>query len=439
MSQTAENELIIEIGTKVDFTDLDLLKKKIAELKEEGEVRASKLASNGVIPFPKQKDSDSAQASRATEDVVGLLKDIKVNSQEFVEVTKKEGEGLKNSIKKMGSEDRNKGASDSLMKNPIPSAGTAAGGTIGGVLGLLVGSPLIGAKIGAAFGELFSKVANKVSGNLEKVVPYLDNRISEDMHFRQLNYQTGMSVEKLYKLQKQAELAGTSLDTIIDSNQRFADELLGGLSQEKTQILMALNIDPRDLLLKSGGNLAATNQKVYESVNKAYKGQDPMIRTAMLRRLGYGDEEADSRRFIYQKDVKERAEKVYNVATKGGQNPFHTGAQLQSEILDFKGAQLEMGAAIRNAVTSGDIAKNIATNLMDVKAEIVNLIVQGANLAVKGGTFIKEEIDKHGLKAIETRKMNTPTTMSQKPMDQSRPGNSGKPASTSAISKVTGG
>lgn len=441
MSQNTENELVIEIDTKVDFTELDLLKKKLTELKEAGEVRAGKLAASGFGPLTKGQDSSSAQSTRKDEEVISLLKDLKVNSQEFIDVTKKEWGVANNTTKKSDSDRKQKDFPFPFAQNPLSSAGSAAGGAIGGIAGLAIGSPLIGAQIGSMIGDLFSKVVGTVKAKVEELVPMLDNRISEDMHFRQLNYQTGMSVDKLYKLQKQAELAGTSLDTIIDSNQRFADELMGGLSQEKTQLLMALNVDPRDLLLKSGGNLANTNQKVYEAVNKAYKGQDPAIRTSMLRRLGYGDEEADARRFIYQKDVKQRAEKVYDVATNGGKNPFHTGQQLQSEILNFKGSQMDLGAAVRSALTTNNIAQNLSTKLMDVKAEVVKLVVQGANLLFDKTESTSEAVSTQNSRKIDTvnQTTNDNSNMRQKIMDQLNSRNSGKPASTSAISKVTGG
>lgn len=374
------DELIFKVGVKVDDDQLKRLREEIKRLQEDGSKNAINLGINAghtgsTSAFSSSQSnildsySDEIAASlvlseKHLNDMLSILKDDKTRK---TRKTDAESEG------------RNKN-----LEGPIPfvnnvmnsNVGSLAGGAVGAVGGAIAGGNVIaGAQIGSAIGGLVQKFFGIAKEKIEAVSKLFDQRLTEDIHFRQLSQQTGMLPEQLYKLGVQAKLAGTSLEEVVSSNQRLSDELIGGIDDKKAQLLMALNINPREALLSSGGNVAKLNQTIFERASKATSNLPAAFRTSALNLLGYSPEEQTSRRYLYRKDVSNRAQQSLNIATNNGKTPFETGDKLEKTILDFMGAEQDFLASIRSALTTGNIAQTLSTGLMQVKAETVQLIV----------------------------------------------------------------
>jgi hypothetical protein len=217
-------------------------------------------------------------------------------------------------------------------------------------------------------------VAAKLGYDLaNKISDAFVSQVNENMHLRQLSQQTGLTTEAVYKLGAAATLSGTSLEAIADSNQRLSDELIGGISDKKAQLLMALNINPREALLQTGGDIGKLNQLIFERMDKATKGAPAYIRSSIESLGGFNPEEQTARRYLYTNGVQNRAQQVLDKATHGGKVPFQTGSNLQDEILKVIGAKLDIAAAIRAALTASGAAAAIAVETMTLKAGVVNL------------------------------------------------------------------
>ena len=376
-------ELVFKVGVDVNANDLKKLRDEINKLKEDLKNNALKLGVN--IPLNSAASTNMGAATAANEDIASSLQSSEKHLLEIVNILKSDHE---KKIRKGDSEE------SSNAKGPIPfvndvmnsNAGSLAGGAVGGTLGAIFGGPVGmvgGAQLGAAIGGIVQKMAEVAKEKIETVAKMFDSRLSEDIHFRQLSQQTGMTVDQIYKLGIQAKLAGTSLEEVVDSNQQLANELIGGLDEKKAQLLMALNINPREALLQSGGDIGKLNQMIFERAFKATGNLPAPFRSAELGILGYSPEGQNARRYLYRGDVQARADQTLNVATANGKTPFETGEKLQQTILSFIGATEDFKASIRSALTTGNIAQNLSTGLMRVKADVVQLIV-GAVSDIEG-------------------------------------------------------
>jgi len=373
-------ELVLKVGVEVDQEQLKRLRDEIEKLKSEGKKNAIHLGVDSEHPSVNQQGQTTNPIAglntNYSDEIVALLALSEKHMVDMLTILKSDHE------KKGRTTDAEEKAKEGGFKIPLVNdisnqgVGGAVGGLAGGALGI-VGGPggvLAGASIGSAIGNLVEKILGGIKEKLEGVSKLFDERLTEDIHFRQLSNQTGLAVESIYKLGVQARLAGSSLEEVIDSNQNLADELITGISEKKAQLLLALNINPREALIRSGGDIGKLNQLIFERAQKALVGANPYYRTSVLKGIGYSAEEQTSRNYLYRPDTRNRAEQTFNIATQNGAVPLRTGEQLQQEVLDFRGAVEDFKGSIRSALSAGNLAQTLSTALMTVKADVVNLI-----------------------------------------------------------------
>jgi hypothetical protein len=366
-------ELVLKVGVEVDSEQLKRLQKEIEKIKTQALKNSVNLGlntSNSSTSF-----SGSSNITGNAGNIAGLLSLSEKHLLEMLNILKDSNNRQKRNPEK---------GSGSNSNGPIPfvndlmnsNAGTLIGGGAGAALGSLGGpaGTVFGAQLGATIGTIAEKVFDTAHEKMIAVAGLFEKRLTEDLHFRQLSYQTGILREDLALLDKQAKLSGTSLQSLVDSNQSLADELMGGLSAEKTQLLMALNINPRQLLLESGGDFGKINQMIYQRATKALQGANPYQRTHYLKELGFSEDMQNSRRFLYNEDVVNRSKEIVNRETNNGKTPYVTGAALQKENLDYFGGKLDVQAGIRAALTTAGLAGKLSTELMQVQAKVVNII-----------------------------------------------------------------
>jgi len=408
----AENleELLIKVGVEVDESELVKAKKDLKELQEQGQKVAASIT--GKTQGTSASSSSANQSTSETQDneqIVDILTKSQKSLFELLEIVKKGqkvgGPAQTSSSTSGGLKSGPLGLANSAVES---STGQAVGAVAGGAAGIFGGPAGIvgGAALGSTIGILLEKAFSKVSDKLAGVADQFDKRLSEDIHLRQLSFQTGQTREELYKLQAQARLAGTSLEAIVDSGQTLSDELIGGMDEKKAQVLMALHINPQDIILQSKGNPQAAQQLIYNKFIESTKEVPAAYRTSLGKILGISEVEQDARRRIYRKDYVQKGEEVYNEATKGGKVPFSTNEQLDKDILDFRGQILKFEGALRAALTGADLAKNLSVGLLKVQTALVE-VVTGGIINISGGNVNNTAPQTSAQKERDIRQFNS--------------------------------
>lgn len=378
------DELVLKVGVQVDAEQLKKLRAEIDEMQKKSKSSAQKLGLS-TSESPMQGPTKEGGLTGYGDEILDVLSNSQKTLLKMLDIMKTDNTRKTRTTDEDEKESKDKGPIP-FMNNVMDSnAGSLAGGAIGGVVGTIAGgNTLAGAQIGSAIGGLMQKMFGVAKEKVEAVAEMFDKQVTENMHFRQLSEQTGMTVTNLYKLQQQALFAGTTLEKVADSNQRFVSDMMGGISPERAQLLMALNINPSDLLFKAGGDPAKANQMLFKAVNEATKGQPAYQRSYFLSMAGYDPEMQTARRHMYSKAYSDRAQKITDEATNNGKNPIPTGAALDTQILLEKGMIADFQASIRKALTAGNLAQNLSVELMHIKAETVNLIADTINSFGKG-------------------------------------------------------
>lgn len=393
------DELVIKVALEIEEKDLDRAKKELRGIQAQGQKAASEISAIRVSGPTTSSSGAMSVSGGGTEEIVDLLAKSQKTLLDLLELAKRSAtpeEGGTNFNK----EERNKALKESLLGTHGGgsggggglSAGTLIGGAAGGILGLLGGPAVaaVTAEIGATVGGLAQKVFGEAGDKILQLSDAFGNRLEEDEHLRQLSYQSGQSVEALYKLQQQAKLSGTSLEDLVETNQQTANELIGGISDQKAQLLMALRINPMDLLRQSGGDIGKFNQELYNRATKSLSGASAYQRTAVLELLGFPAEQQDARRRLNSPEFKNRAQAITNTATNGGKTPFASNEQLNSEILAYRGAKLDFQASIRELLTHGGIAGRISAQMVKLQSDTVEVLRKILDkLPGSSGTFGK--------------------------------------------------
>lgn len=392
-----ENELLLKVGLSVDNKDLEKAKQELKNLQEEGKRTAGLITGRSTTTSTNNSTQQNSSFDSDSGEVLDVLTKSQKSLFELLEIIKKNNLKIDSNFSNSNGKRINPFG---LVNNVIEAnTGTAVGGAIGGIAGSFGGPAgvLGGAYIGSAIGGLVQKVFSKVDEKLSAVAEAFDTKLEQDSHLRQLAYQTGKTREELYKLQQQATLAGTTLETIVESGQNLSDELIGGIDEKKAQIFMALGINPRDLVEQAKGDPQRAQQLIYERATAAFSQNSPAsYRTSALKLLGFSEEEQDARRRIYNPEFKAKGESIFQTATKGGQTPFSTNDQLNDQILKFRGGQLDLAASIRSLVSANNLAENLSTKLLEVKSEAVKVITSGViNISgiVNGSSSTRETIN----------------------------------------------
>lgn len=261
---------------------------------------------------------------------------------------------------------------------------TFIGGAVGGGIGALVGKPLAGAQLGIPAASIAASILESINSLLQGAAKIFDERLSEDLHFSQLSQQTGKSVDSLYRLSQQAHLATTSLQEIVNTNQKWADELMTGISQDKAQLLMALNINPEQVLAEKGGDYEKFTQEIFERTEKATQYMNPYQRTSILQREGFSPQEQYAREKLYRKDTQQATNEVVKAATAGGKIPLQNPDQIYKQNLGFNTEKLKIAASER-ALATTNAAEKAAIGVMRLEAETVNITTKGTIYITGGG------------------------------------------------------
>jgi len=261
----------------------------------------------------------------------------------------------------------------SSTKNFLGFAGSAVGSLAGPV----------GTVIGGIVGDLVGKGLDKAQQGFMDV-------LHENLKLRVLSEQTGKTTDALYRLKTQADLVGFSLEGIIKTNASLADEIVGGLSIEKAQLLMSSGINVKDLYEKNGGDIEKINQTIFSKVDQALQEYPAAIRAAQLRRFGFSDEEQTARRHMFESGVLDKTREVMDFATTGGKVPITPAYEVQAQATRFLGAQAEIEGALRSLFSTQQYAMKVSSSLVEIQAGVVNMVNKTLN---QGETYSKEAYD----------------------------------------------
>lgn len=243
-------------------------------------------------------------------------------------------------------------------------------GIVGGALGSFAGP--IGTVVGGIVGDLVGK-------GIDKSLQGFMDVLHENLKLRVFSEQTGKTTEALYKLKTQADLVGYSLEGIIRTNASLADEIVGGTSIEKSQLLMSAGVDLKDLYGRHGGNIERINQEIFNKVDAALQDLPASLRAAQLRRFGFSDEEQTARRHMFEPGVLQETRKVMDFATAGGKVPITPAYAVQAQATQFLGAQAELEGALRALFSTKDFAMKVSSTYVELQAQTVNFVNQALN------------------------------------------------------------
>lgn len=394
-------ELVLKIGVEVEDESLKRLRDQVKKLQEDGQKNAIKLGyslSNEFVGPQRPEVSGFSSQSMAgannySKEILAALTLSEKYLYEILNINKSDHE------KKQRKTDSEKKIEAEEARDLFPfvndvsnlNKGGLAGGILGGGAGAAFGfggGAAGGAQQGAAYGGLIYKILGSLKDVFEGVSKKFESQLNENLQFDIIRRQTGMTSEQIYKLGQQAKIAGSSLQEIIDSNQSLANELIGGISPEKAQLTMALNIDPQELLIKSNGDVAKLKQMWFERTQKALEGANPAFKTAYLNIAGFSAEEANARNYLYRPENKKAAQALLNQATLNNKVPFRNPEENFQDRTQYYAAQQKAAAAARAGLTAGGVAKGVAIDTMEVEAGIVNIGATTVNfLGEKGAEF----------------------------------------------------
>lgn len=365
---SADDTAEYKIKITPDTTAIDDLEKKLAEYAKNGaEVRA-KLGIGAEAPA-------GAVGASATNERFGVTLDSFVSKLSKLIDKIDKTESKKEETEKQEDSGKGSDTQDKIARQiaRLYSASSSVSGTLG-VAGAAVGSLAgpIGSVVGGVVGDLVGKSLNKAEQGFFDV-------LRENLNLRVLSEQTGRTTEALYNLKTQAELVGYSLEGLSRTNSSLADELVGGVSPEKAQLLLSAGIDLKELYDQNNGDLQKINQIIFEKVDKALGQYSAPIRAAQLRRFGFSDEEQTARRHLNEPGVLQETRRVVDVATLGGSLPITPANKIQQQATSFLGAQAELEGALRALFSAGNYAMNVSSKLVSIQADVINVIAKTLN------------------------------------------------------------
>jgi tetrahydromethanopterin S-methyltransferase subunit F len=384
------DELLVKVSLKVDDTEYQEIKKKVTQLKSDG-MKSREQITGSSTQSSMATDSGQSPVLKTLNRSEGYLKQIyTVLRQDYMNKY-----GKKATDKDLGDN------AESVAKTMAVGGGTMTGGAIGAAVGLAVSGLVAG--IVALMESLQNKMADKFEREL-------------DLH--KLSQATGRSVDQIYKLSNQAQLAGTSLQEVVAAGKSLQQELLFGMSDQKAMMFMALGINPMETQRKAKYDPMATAYDLNAQLNKATQGLPAGLASTVKSGLGISENLQYGLNHIGSANVVNMADQVSGV--RGG---MQSGDEWRSAFVEFKGATQKMQAAIDKALSTS-LATQGVIKYMDVKAQAVTLVansVSGLSDLVTGKISLSDTVaDTAGgalntLGKIGNSVINavTPTPMSQ--------------------------
>ncbi len=363
------DELVLKIGVDVDSEKLKKLREEIKDFQDKASKNGIKLGIGTSAQGATVGPSDSikeilAKSAKSLEEILKLQKKDEVKKGRETDAEKKK----KSSLIPLVND----------ISNLTPAK--ALGGAVGGGIGALGGNAKFGAELGVT---LASVIIDLLKSTFDKATKLVDARLTEDLHFDQLSLQTGKSKESLFQLSQQARIAGTTLDALVGTQQKFTSELLHGIDPIKAQWFALTGINIKDEFLKSGGDTEKLTQSLFQKLDKQLDYLPPAIKANVLGEVGYSAEQQLARRYLYNNQNIQTAKDITNTASANGTVPFKTADQSFDERRRFRGAEGRRGAAERRLATLQP-AVEAAIQYAEFKASFVDIIADTVNIVAKG-------------------------------------------------------
>jgi hypothetical protein len=319
------DELLVNVKLDVNDKEYEKLKKKVDVLKEEGAKVKSQV-------------SGTSTSDRSPRDVVKLLQRSEKHLSDIVNL-------LKKSKGEITPEDNIEDTSETLA--------VAGGASLGGV--------------GAAIGLALSGVAAGIVTLMESLQRKLTDKFERELDLQKLSQQTGKSVEQLYKLSAQAQLAGTTLGEIVSAGKNLQQELLFGMSEQKAMMLMALGINPIEIQKRSNFDPVKMVTDINKQIESRTGNVPAGLVTAIKSALGVPEGIQYGVSHLRDRDVVANAQRISETRGNIGSDEW------RQNFVEFKTALLKTQAAIDKALSTTLVTQAVL-KYMDVKAQAVTIV-----------------------------------------------------------------
>lgn len=230
-----------------------------------------------------------------------------------------------------------------------------------------------------AFIEIIKSVVSVFTAIKDKAIELLSDKFSRELDLHKLSEQTGYSVESLYKMEKAANLAGTSLKSLMDNAQNMQEEFMFGMDEKKAQMLLAMGINPIELLNESGNDPMKMQDLLFSKASEMTAGMPASMRASMIQKAtGLTPEQQYGMRHKGDANVQEAAGRLSDL-----RGEFLPANEWREGFVKFNEATQRVQAAMDNALDKsiGQALTSIISDVTNIQAKAVTIVGELFNTA----------------------------------------------------------
>lgn len=342
MADNTADSLVIKVGLDIDKSEYIDLKKELKDNKK-----------------------NSLNLKVNPENLSGIKPDNTSNTEkvlkEILEQEKKQNNILDNKSQKLSRNEENNNES-----------GTSVTGVLGAIIGVVTAAYV-------AANQLQKKYTEK---------------LSREMNLASLSYQTGQTVDKLAKLNYQANNVGLTLAQVANSAANFSDDLFDGSNERKSMMLAQLGINPFDLAQNAKGpeDIAKLQQYIQKTITNSAKdrGFSTFSATNLASKYsGISAQDAFGYSKLFNKETVKNANEISEA-----RGPIGNRDEVMKNFQDLNLQLQKSSAGIDKMLSTSDIAKKISIGVAEIEAGTVKLVNATINFAQNGiGGVVKNAWD----------------------------------------------
>jgi len=240
---------------------------------------------------------------------------------------------------------------------------------------------------GNAILEIIKSVVSLITSFKDKAVELLTDKFTRELDLHKLSEQTGYSVDSLYKMEKAAGLAGTSLKSLVDNAHSLQEEFMFGMDEKKAQALLAMGINPVELMNEAGNDPMKMQELLFAKASEVTEGMPASMRAMMIQKVtGLSPDQQYGMRHKNDANVQGAA-----AALSAERGPMLPAEEWRDNFVLFN-ATLQRLQAVTDKALDQNMkgVQSIIASFVEVQAGIVNIISNATRGAQDGPVTAKE-------------------------------------------------